>query len=92
MREFTFSGQAAGTARTSFTSALLSGKVLSQQEELDIRWSAASLYSGASDTVSLSNLRAIYSEPLSARLSLLSTLFSLLWHCIQELQNVQGQK
>jgi len=56
MREFTFSGQAAGTARTSFTSALLGGKVLSQQEELDIRWSAASLYSGASDTVGLLNL------------------------------------
>ncbi|KAJ3569349.1 hypothetical protein NP233_g5109 [Leucocoprinus birnbaumii] len=48
---------AAGTAQASFTSALLSGKVLNQQEELDIRWSAASLYSGASDTT----VSAIYS-------------------------------
>ncbi|KAF5364320.1 hypothetical protein D9756_000610 [Leucocoprinus leucothites] len=47
----------AGTARASFTSALLWGKVLDQQEELDIRWSAASLYSGASDTT----VSAIYS-------------------------------
>ncbi|KXN86289.1 O-methylsterigmatocystin oxidoreductase [Leucoagaricus sp. SymC.cos] len=58
-RPFDFVKQqmAAGTAPTSFTSSLLGSKMLNQQEELDIRWSAASLYSGASDTT----VSAIYS-------------------------------
>lgn len=40
----------AGVAPVSFTSKLLEGKELSPQEELDLKWSAASLYSGAADT------------------------------------------
>jgi len=38
--------QAAGTADVSFSSALLEGKQLSAGEEFDIKWTAASLYSG----------------------------------------------
>lgn len=38
--------QIAGVAPVSFTSKLLEGKELSPQEELDLKWSAASLYSG----------------------------------------------
>ncbi|KAJ3548837.1 hypothetical protein NMY22_g1117 [Coprinellus aureogranulatus] len=41
---------AAGIAPASFTSVLLERKSLSPQEECDLKWSAASLYSGAADT------------------------------------------
>ncbi|KAE9404451.1 cytochrome P450 [Gymnopus androsaceus JB14] len=47
----------AGTARTSFTSSLLESKQLTEEEEFDLKWSAASLYSGAADTT----VSAIYS-------------------------------
>lgn len=40
--------QASGTAQLSFTSTLLEGKRLSEEEEFDLKWSAASLYSGIS--------------------------------------------
>ncbi|KAJ7591425.1 cytochrome P450 [Mycena floridula] len=48
---------AAGTAPISFTSAILDSKQLSDEEEFDLKWSAASLYSGASDTI----VSAVYS-------------------------------
>ncbi|CAA7260281.1 unnamed protein product [Cyclocybe aegerita] len=48
---------AAGTAEVSFTSTLLEGKRLTAEEEFDLKWSAASLYSGAADTT----VSAIYS-------------------------------
>lgn len=38
--------QAAGTAPISFTSSILESKALGDQEEFDLKWSAASLYSG----------------------------------------------
>ncbi|KAJ7477078.1 cytochrome P450 [Mycena galericulata] len=41
---------AAGTAPVSFTSALLEPKQLTPEEEFDIKWSAASLYSAGADT------------------------------------------
>ncbi|KAF9569422.1 cytochrome P450 [Agrocybe pediades] len=41
---------ASGTAEVSYTSRLLEGKQLTAEEEFDLKWSAASLYSGASDT------------------------------------------
>jgi hypothetical protein len=44
--------QAAGTAPISFSSSLLENKGLSDEEESDLKWSAASLYAGAADTVS----------------------------------------
>ena len=40
--------QASGTAEVSFTSTLLEGKPLNAEEEFDLKWSAASLYSGRS--------------------------------------------
>lgn len=40
--------QAAGTAPISFTSTLLEPKQLTAEEEFDIKWSSASLYSGQS--------------------------------------------
>jgi hypothetical protein len=40
--------QAAGTAPVSFTSTLLEPKKLTAEEEFDIKWSSASLYSGES--------------------------------------------
>ncbi|KAJ3790675.1 cytochrome P450 [Lentinula aff. detonsa] len=40
----------AGTASISFTSSMLESKQLSEEEEFDLKWSAASLYSGAADT------------------------------------------
>ena len=40
--------QASGTAEVSFTSTLLEGKQLNAEEELDLKWIAASLYSGKS--------------------------------------------
>ncbi|KAE9393527.1 cytochrome P450-like protein, partial [Gymnopus androsaceus JB14] len=40
----------AGTAIISFTSSLLESKQLTEEEEFDLKWSAASLYSGATDT------------------------------------------
>lgn len=40
--------QVSGTAEVSFTSTLLEGKQLNAEEELDLKWSAASLYSGKS--------------------------------------------
>ncbi|GLB33469.1 putative cytochrome p450 [Lyophyllum shimeji] len=46
-----------GTASTSFTSSLMEGKSISAEEELDIKWSSASLYSGGADTT----VSAIYS-------------------------------
>ncbi|KAF8639642.1 hypothetical protein AX17_000907 [Amanita inopinata Kibby_2008] len=48
---------AAGTAAMSFSSTLLESKRLSVEEEFDLKWSAASLYAGASDTT----VSAIYS-------------------------------
>jgi cytochrome P450 len=48
---------AEGTHGTSFTSSLLESKQLSADEEFDIKWSAASLYSGGADTT----VSAIYS-------------------------------
>ncbi|KAJ7638494.1 cytochrome P450 [Roridomyces roridus] len=40
----------AGTAPVSFTSTLLEAKQLTAEEEFDIKWSSASLYSAGSDT------------------------------------------
>ncbi|KAF8665749.1 hypothetical protein AX16_000197 [Volvariella volvacea WC 439] len=48
---------AAGTAPISFSSTLLESKQLTSEEEFDLKWSAASLYSGAADTT----VSAIYS-------------------------------
>ncbi|KAF9483933.1 cytochrome P450 [Pholiota conissans] len=48
--DFVRQNMARGTAEVSFTSAALQGKQLSPDEELDLKWSAASLYSGAADT------------------------------------------
>ncbi|KDR83471.1 hypothetical protein GALMADRAFT_645322 [Galerina marginata CBS 339.88] len=39
-----------GSAQISFTSTLLEQKQLSAEEEFDLKWCAASLYSGAADT------------------------------------------
>lgn len=63
--------QAAGTAATSFSSALLESKRLSDQEEFDLKWSAASLYAGAADTVSRFPLRtpAATRVPLDSHLT-----------------------
>ncbi|KIK65636.1 hypothetical protein GYMLUDRAFT_240140 [Collybiopsis luxurians FD-317 M1] len=47
----------AGTAHVSFTSSMLESKQLTEEEEFDLKWSAASLYSGASDT----SVSSIYS-------------------------------
>ncbi|KAK7438570.1 hypothetical protein VKT23_017905 [Stygiomarasmius scandens] len=41
---------ASGSAEMSYTSRLLEGKALTANEEFDIKWSAASLYSGGADT------------------------------------------
>ncbi|KAI6033982.1 cytochrome P450 [Pisolithus microcarpus] len=41
---------AAGIAPKSFTSNLLEGRTLTEEEEHNIKWSAASLYSGGADT------------------------------------------
>ncbi|KAJ3821601.1 cytochrome P450 [Lentinula raphanica] len=40
----------AGTAKISFTASMLESKPLTEEEEFDLKWSAASLYSGAADT------------------------------------------
>ncbi|KAF8192574.1 cytochrome P450 [Pholiota molesta] len=48
--DFVKQNMARGTAEISFTSAILQGKQLSAEEEFDLKWSAASLYSGAADT------------------------------------------
>ncbi|KAF8165086.1 cytochrome P450 [Crassisporium funariophilum] len=48
---------ACGTAEVSFSSTGLEAKKLNAEEEFDLKWSAASLYSGASDTT----VSAIYS-------------------------------
>ncbi|KIM67833.1 hypothetical protein SCLCIDRAFT_1189995 [Scleroderma citrinum Foug A] len=48
---------AAGIAPKSFTSNLLQGRTLSEEDEHNIKWSAASLYSGGADTT----VSAIYS-------------------------------
>ncbi|TEB32646.1 cytochrome P450 [Coprinellus micaceus] len=50
---------AAGTAEPSFTSNLLESKDLTAEEEFNIKWSAASLYSGGSDTT-VSTLHAFF--------------------------------
>ncbi|KAK7471001.1 hypothetical protein VKT23_002414 [Stygiomarasmius scandens] len=42
---------ASGTAAKSFSSSLLESKQLTDEEEFDLKWSAASLYSGAADTI-----------------------------------------
>jgi hypothetical protein len=44
--DFTKQQMAAGIAPPSFTSNLLEGSELSAEEEFNIKWSAASLYSG----------------------------------------------
>ncbi|EAU84306.1 cytochrome P450 [Coprinopsis cinerea okayama7 len=41
---------AAGVAQPSFTSVMLENKNMTQEELFDLKWSAASLYSGAADT------------------------------------------
>ncbi|KAF5393735.1 hypothetical protein D9757_000328 [Collybiopsis confluens] len=46
-----------GTAHISFTSSILESRQLTEEEEFDLKWSAASLYSGASDT----SVSSIYS-------------------------------
>jgi len=40
--------KASGTAAKSFSSSLLESKQLTDEEEFDLKWSAASLYSGLS--------------------------------------------
>ncbi|KAL0063098.1 hypothetical protein AAF712_010006 [Marasmius tenuissimus] len=55
---------AAGTAMPSFSSSLLQNKSLTEEEEFDLKWSTASLYSGASDTT----VSAIYSFYLAMTL------------------------
>ncbi|KAF9534995.1 cytochrome P450 [Crepidotus variabilis] len=50
---------AAGTAEVSFTSTLLERNQPTPDEELDIKWAAASLYSGGADT-STAALRALF--------------------------------
>ncbi|KAH9482477.1 Cytochrome P450 monooxygenase 208 [Psilocybe cubensis] len=70
---------ASGTAQVSFTSTLLEGKCLSAQEEFDIKWSAASLYSGAADTtVSMVNsfflALALYPEAMKKAQSEIDTV------------------
>ncbi|ESK93754.1 cytochrome p450 [Moniliophthora roreri MCA 2997] len=55
---------AAGTATPSFSSCLLESKELDDEEEFDLKWSAASLYSGAADTT----VSAIYAFFLSMAL------------------------
>ncbi|KAF8076044.1 cytochrome P450 [Lyophyllum atratum] len=52
---------AAGTAQASFTSSLLEGKSVSAEEEFDIKWSSASLYSGMLNPLSSGTVSAIYS-------------------------------
>jgi Cytochrome P450 len=47
-----YSEQASGTAETSFVSKLLEETDRTRDEEFDIKWSSASLYSGGADTVS----------------------------------------
>ncbi|KAG6856468.1 hypothetical protein H0H87_004047 [Tephrocybe sp. NHM501043] len=49
---FVKSGMAEGTAPVSFTSSLLEDK---KEDELDIKWSAASLYAGGADTTVSAN-------------------------------------
>lgn len=48
--KFVLDQMAAGIAPESFTSNLLGGGTLSADEEHDVKWSAATLYAGASDT------------------------------------------
>ncbi|KAG2077736.1 cytochrome P450 [Suillus decipiens] len=48
--KFVIDQMAAGTAPESFTSKLVGGGPLSAKDEHDIKWSAATLYAGASDT------------------------------------------
>jgi cytochrome P450 len=48
---------AAGSAEPSYVSKLVEGKVLSPEQEFEIKWSSASLYSGGADTT----VSAIYS-------------------------------
>ncbi|PPQ96482.1 hypothetical protein CVT26_010476 [Gymnopilus dilepis] len=48
--QFVKQQMAAGTAEISFTSRLLEASDISPEEEHDIKWSAASLYSGGADT------------------------------------------
>ncbi|KAG5723754.1 O-methylsterigmatocystin oxidoreductase [Termitomyces sp. T112] len=55
----------AGIAPISFTSSLLEGKNIDPEEEFDIKWSAASLYSGGADTT----VSAIYSFFLAMALN-----------------------
>ncbi|KAK0242387.1 cytochrome P450 [Armillaria nabsnona] len=50
---------AAGTAVLSFTSSMLESKPLSAEEEFDLKWSSASLYSGAADTT-VSSIYALF--------------------------------
>jgi hypothetical protein len=47
--------QAAGTADVSFTSSLMTEEPLTQEEEFDLKWAAASLYTGAFLTTCLPN-------------------------------------
>ncbi|KAF9468823.1 cytochrome P450 [Collybia nuda] len=54
----------AGIAPVSFTSTLLETKSLTAEEEFDIKWSSASLYSGGADTT----VSAIYSSFLAMAL------------------------
>ncbi|KAG2043176.1 cytochrome P450 [Suillus americanus] len=48
--KFVVDQMAAGIAPESFTSNLLRGSPLSKEDEHDVKWSAATLYAGASDT------------------------------------------
>ncbi|KAF7313515.1 hypothetical protein HMN09_00507400 [Mycena chlorophos] len=50
---------AAGVAPVSFTSKLLEAKEITAEEEFDIKWSSASLYSGGADTT-VSALNAFF--------------------------------
>jgi hypothetical protein len=57
--QFVKDQMAAGTAEPSFTSRLLEEKDVLDAEEHDIKWSAASLYSGGADTVRINRLNRI---------------------------------
>jgi len=48
---------AAGTAEPSYVASLVEGKTLTSEQEFEIKWSSASLYSGGADTT----VAAIYS-------------------------------
>ncbi|KAG1906186.1 uncharacterized protein F5891DRAFT_1182404 [Suillus fuscotomentosus] len=86
--KFVLDQMAAGIASESFTSNLLGGGTLSADEEDDVKWSAATLYGGASETVTKAELQ----EQMETNEKLMQGLGGVWERGVSRTRGVRGER